>query len=188
ARPLRAAPRPAAPPGAAGTLIAALPAGKSQEHTVAKVAAAVELALASQPPVPAAANPAPGALIPLAARPTPRPGLFAQDRATQAKLSPGSTVPVPTIPVAPAALPVDNRGAWVVQLGGTHNRSNGERLLLQAALQEMEALEGSKREMLPTGSPGWYRARFVGLSKSAAQAACARLAARQTPCEVISGG
>ena len=51
----------------------------------------------------------------------------------------------------------------------------------------MEALEGSRRDLQPTGDPGWYRARFVGLSEDAAEAACARLAARQTPCQVLTG-
>lgn len=77
---------------------------------------------------------------------------------------------------------------WVVELGGTHEKSRAERLLLTTALQELEALEGSKRVMAPTGSPGWYKARFVGLDQASAQAACARLAARQTPCEVYQGG
>ena len=82
----------------------------------------------------------------------------------------------------------DNTGSWAVQLGGKHNRSNGERLLLRTALQEMEALEGSVREMKPTGEPGWYRARFTGLSEDAARTACARLAARQMACEVMAEG
>jgi len=82
----------------------------------------------------------------------------------------------------------DNTGSWAVQLGGKHNRSNGERLLLRTALQEMEALEGSVREMKPTGDPGWYRARFTGLSEDAARTACARLAARQMACEVMAEG
>lgn len=83
----------------------------------------------------------------------------------------------------------DTSGSWIVQLGGKHNRSNGERLLLRTALQEMEALEGSVREMKPTGgAPGWYRARFIGLSEEAARTACARLAARQMACEVMAGG
>lgn len=77
---------------------------------------------------------------------------------------------------------------WAVQLGGTHNRTNAERLLLRTALEEMETLDGSKRDLKPAGSPGWYHARFVGLSRQAAQTACARLAARQTPCEVVAVG
>ncbi len=87
------------------------------------------------------------------------------------------------------AAPTGRRvGDWIVQLGGTHNRTNAEKLLLRTALEEMEALEGSKRDLKPAGSPGWYHARFVGLSQAQATAACARLAARQTPCEVIGTG
>ncbi|MEO0914135.1 MAG: SPOR domain-containing protein, partial [Pseudomonadota bacterium] len=77
---------------------------------------------------------------------------------------------------------------YTVQLGGKYTRGEAERLLLTTALQEMEALEGSRRHLAPAGAKGWYKAQFVGLSEREAQTACARLAARQTACEVVSGG
>ncbi|MEM9779584.1 MAG: D-alanyl-D-alanine carboxypeptidase family protein [Pseudomonadota bacterium] len=121
-------------------------------------------------------QPSPKARLPVSTRPLRR----------SVAASVVASAPPPLEPTV-KAVRQNNEGAWVVQLGGQHNRTNGERLLLQTALQEMEALEGSKRVMLPTGQPGWYRASFVGLSEDAAQAACARLAARQTPCQVMQG-
>ncbi|WP_112321241.1 D-alanyl-D-alanine carboxypeptidase [Oceanibium sediminis] len=122
-------------------------------------------------------------LLPAAMSPRRRPkGL------TVAALTPTDTVQN-RAPLEAKSVRADNRGTYVVQLGGQHNRSNAERLLLTTALQEMEALEGSQRDLQPTGQPGWYRARFVGLSAQAAETACARLAAaRQTPCQVLTGG
>ena len=100
---------------------------------------------------------------------------------------------LPAVATTQSAAPVVAEGAaqeadWVLQLEGKYNRSQAERLLLTTALQEMEALDGAKREMTPAGSPGWYHARFIGLSEDAAATACARLAARQTACEVMQGG
>lgn len=106
-----------------------------------------------------------------------------------------SDLPVPkTVQVARAqtvvtdAKPSRKAGSWAVRIGGTHNRNEAERLLLTTALQEMEALEGSSREITPTSTRGMYRAQFVGLQKTEAQKACARLAARQTACEVVAQG
>ena len=113
-------------------------------------------------------------------RPRPRPATL-MAAATPAK------DPTPKAVRAASTAGIGADQGWVLQIGGKHNRSNAERVLLTTALQEMEALEGSRREMQPTGEPGWYRARFVGLSQSAAEAACARLAARQTPCQVMNG-
>ncbi len=104
------------------------------------------------------------------------------------------SLPVPkTIRMASASPKVPAADApdmqkYIVQLGGKLNRSDAERLLLTTALQEMEALEGSSRRLAPTGQKGWFKAQFVGLSAREAQTACARLAARQTACEVVVQG
>ncbi|MSU88543.1 serine hydrolase [Rhodobacteraceae bacterium 2CG4] len=149
-------------------------------------AAALEIATAVAAAVPD--GPAAGSRVPAIGAPPARPGDLRTAVATRQDGSTGSAPePAKTVRVA-SSTSTAGGGSWVVQLGGTHNRSQAERLLLITALQEMEALEGSKREMKPAGSPGWYRARFVGLSEDQAQTACARLAARQTPCEVMQGG
>ncbi|MEM9229596.1 MAG: D-alanyl-D-alanine carboxypeptidase family protein [Pseudomonadota bacterium] len=153
--------------------VAAVESAASQ--IVAEVAKSLAVEEVAGAPTSAPVQPVPQARIPVSTRPL---------RRSAASVA----VAVAAVP-PPATQPVrqNNEGQWVVQLGGTHNRTNGERLLLQTALQEMEALEGSKRVMQPTASPGWFRASFVGLSEDAALAACARLAARQTPCQVMQG-
>lgn len=109
-------------------------------------------------------------------RPQPRPSDLRVVRTAAAE-----TKPTPAVTRKRA-------GNWVVQLGGTHNRSDAERLLLTTALQEMEALEGSSRRLAPTSTRGRYLAQFVGLPKPMAEKACARLAARQTACQVVAIG
>ncbi|MEM1265762.1 MAG: D-alanyl-D-alanine carboxypeptidase family protein [Pseudomonadota bacterium] len=78
-------------------------------------------------------------------------------------------------------------GDFGVELGGSWSRPDAERLLLRTALQELEALEGSQRRLMPSGG-GRYRAQFVGLTRTEAETACARLSARQTECSVMSVG
>jgi len=83
-----------------------------------------------------------------------------------------------------------SNGAWAVQLGAFPTRNQAERLLLTTALQDLEAFDGAVRTVVPTrvkGAP-MYRARFVGLSKSDAQKACARLKARANDCLAVSPG
>ncbi len=152
-------------------------------------AEAIETASASATAgIAAATGPAPGSLVPVAIAPPARPSNLRETVRVAHHATTKGNAPSPAKTVRVSDGRADTGGSWVVQLGGTHNRSQAERLLLTTALQEMEALEGSKREMKPAGNPGWYRARFVGLSEGQAQTACARLAARQTPCEVLQGG
>ncbi len=79
---------------------------------------------------------------------------------------------------------------WAVDLGSFANRTQAEKLLLVAALQEFSALDGAFRKIdaVQRGGRKEFRARFVGLTKSDAARACAGLAARQTNCVPISPG
>ncbi|MEO0386505.1 MAG: serine hydrolase [Pseudomonadota bacterium] len=162
----RPMPRPAAP---AEVVIAEVrqistQSAKSVDTAVEEtVVAAVQVALAAEEIAPDH-SPADFAIIP----PRPRP----------------ADLPVPkSIRVAAAKPPAPGR--YVVELGGSYSRGEAERLLLRTALQELEALEGSERRLLPSGT-GQYRAQFVGLTEAEAETACARLAARQTACAVVS--
>lgn len=87
---------------------------------------------------------------------------------------------------------VNTRGAksWSVHLGTYGNRNEAERLLLQTALQDLTALEGAYRKIEPTHEKGRrvFRARFVGLTKTDAERACARLNARSETCVTLSPG
>ena len=81
-------------------------------------------------------------------------------------------------------------GGWSVQLGAYSSRYKAEKVLLRTALADLRALEGALRKIAPTKSDGrtLYRARFVGLSATSAQRACARLKARNEPCTPVAPG
>lgn len=85
-------------------------------------------------------------------------------------------------------MPVQEMGDWSVQIGTYRNRVNTEKLLLQTALMDLDALQGALRKVEVTQVEGvtMYRAQFVGLSQSDAAKACARLNARDSTCDIIS--
>ncbi len=93
---------------------------------------------------------------------------------------------------APSLVQVRPKGdkSWSVHLGTYGNRNEAERLLLKMALQDLTALEGAYRKIEPTHEQGRrvYRARFVGLTKTDAERACARLTARAETCVTLSPG
>jgi D-alanyl-D-alanine carboxypeptidase len=82
------------------------------------------------------------------------------------------------------------RRGWDVQLGAFSNRSKAERILLQVALQDLQALEGASRRVVPTRVKGIkvYQAKFVGLDREKAERACARLVARNVRCKSTGPG
>ncbi len=96
----------------------------------------------------------------------------------------------PARDVTPNAAAPPASGSWSVNLGLFGSRGEAERMLLQAALQDLEAFEGGVRKVDARADKGRtvYRARFVGLSKAAAENACARLASRQTACSAVAPG
>jgi D-alanyl-D-alanine carboxypeptidase len=79
---------------------------------------------------------------------------------------------------------------WAVQVGAFSSRQQAEKALLQAALRELDSLDGSERRIDYATVNGYkkYRARFVGLNQAAANLACARLRARNQPCFPVSPG
>nr|WP_238941276.1 D-alanyl-D-alanine carboxypeptidase family protein [Jannaschia sp. Os4] len=77
-----------------------------------------------------------------------------------------------------------NRDYGIV-LGKRRTRSDADKLLLTAAMRELETLDGTIRG-LQVVQGGW-RPSFLGLSLTEAQRACQRLAARDMDCEVMRG-
>ena len=69
---------------------------------------------------------------------------------------------------------------WAVNLGKFPSRSAAERALLQTALAETRALQGSLRK-INQASSGW-EATFAGLTHDQADLACRRLQARAITC------
>lgn len=73
--------------------------------------------------------------------------------------------------------------AWGIDLGAFDSRTAAEKHLLRTALQDLSALDGALRKVVPRA--GRYQARFVGLSEDRATRACARLSARRQTCTPI---
>ena len=72
---------------------------------------------------------------------------------------------------------------WGINVGRFPNRYAAEKALLQTALAEMTALDGSLRKVVQRS--GGYDANFLGLSRESADLACRRLQARQITCFMI---
>ncbi len=105
----------------------------------------------------------------------------------------GSVALAAVPPVAPPAPMVrattqDTRGAYAVQVGAFRSISQAERLLIKAALVDIDSFSGAQRDIARANVQGvtMYQARFVGMSAAAAAKACDRLQARQSDCAVIS--
>lgn len=135
--------------------------------------------------------------------PIPAPVIASVAPAAPLRRPAGLRAPTQLVLAAPVANPVVKAaqtaaqpmnvhapGEFAVELGRYRNRSNAERLLLQAALMDLEAFDGAMRRVEVTQVQGitMYRAQFVGLSQEAAQNACARMLAREAQCEVLAPG
>ena len=72
---------------------------------------------------------------------------------------------------------------WGVRIGRFPSRYAAEKELLRTALRDMAALDGSLRKVVRRAT-GW-EANFIGLSKSQASSACARISARGDSCETF---
>lgn len=81
-------------------------------------------------------------------------------------------------------------GGWSVQLGAYKTRFKAQKTLLRTALADLNSLEGAHRKIIGAKVDGrhLYRARFIGVSEVSARKACARLKARNQPCNVIAPG
>ena len=73
---------------------------------------------------------------------------------------------------------------WGIDLGAFATRSEAEKLLMATALQDLSALDGALRKIAVHG--GKYMARFVGLSETMANRACARITAQRRNCAPLS--
>jgi len=73
-----------------------------------------------------------------------------------------------------------------VSLGPQPSERAAERLLLRTALREIGTFDTALRRVVRSG--GAYDARFQGMTEDQAMRACARLSARNMPCQTIGPG
>jgi D-alanyl-D-alanine carboxypeptidase len=130
------------------------------------------------PPVTAAApavSPPPAPPVDTPAEPTAQPAKVA---------SAGSSVPVPTTTSASTAKP---RGGWLIQIGALPDEKEA-RQRLETAQNVAKRLLGKAdpfTERTEKGDKVLFRARFAGLEKDQAEAACKHLKRSAIPCMLL---
>jgi len=136
----------------------------------------------------------------VAGGPAPRPPARAVARPAATAIGSPSTFAVEALtPVARSegALTADTRSEgdtgrsdWGVQLGAFRSKGDAERHLLTMALRDMPELNGGLRRIESAQLQGvtLFRAQFVGLSQTAAEAACATLVRERADCQTLSPG
>jgi D-alanyl-D-alanine carboxypeptidase len=98
--------------------------------------------------------------------------------------SAGNSVPVPTASAAPVVKP---RGAWLIQVGALPDESDAKQRL-EAAQNKAKNLLGKAdpfTERTEKGDKVLFRARFAGLEKDQAEAACKHLKRSAIPCMLL---
>jgi D-alanyl-D-alanine carboxypeptidase len=145
-------------------------------------------------PISPPASPPPAAPVTAAAAPvSPPPALPpvappaepAEPAAQPAKVaSAGSSVPVPTTSAAPVT---KQRGGWLIQIGALPDE-NEARQRLETAQNKAKGLLGKAdpfTERTEKGDKVLFRARFAGLEKDQAEAACKHLKRSAIPCMLL---
>ncbi len=154
-------PAPAAPPVAA-KIEAPLPA----------------LVTASKPDVPAPAL----SFAPIAAKAEPA----APPAASPARVAAAEPAPAPARASAPAAKP-QHRSGWIIQVGAFPAEQEAKKRLSSAQTKAAKLLTKAEAftETVEKGGTTLYRARFAGLDKDSAEAACKYLKRNDVECVTI---
>jgi D-alanyl-D-alanine carboxypeptidase len=133
-----------------------------------------------QPPVIAPSDPAP---------PVPEPPIAKADTAPAAPVkvaatTPREPVPVPT-PTSEAA--AKSRTGWIIQIGALPDEKDAwQRLeLAQSKAKTILGKADPFTERIEKGEQVLFRARFAGLEKSQAEAACKHLKRSDIPCMLL---
>jgi D-alanyl-D-alanine carboxypeptidase len=139
--------------------------------------------VAAAPPPASSPAASPPDSTPVAAAPAPVP--VPPPAAPTAKVaSAGNSVPVPTASAAPAIKP---RGAWLIQVGALPDESEAKQRLETAQSKAKDLLGRADpfTERTEKGEKVLFRARFAGLEKDQAEAACKHLKRSAIPCMLL---
>jgi D-alanyl-D-alanine carboxypeptidase len=144
--------------------------------------------VAAAPPPASSPAASPPDSTPVAAPPVPVPPPAAkviEPAAPTAKVaSAGNSVPVPAASAAPAIKP---RGAWLIQIGALPDESEAKQRLETAQSKAKDLLGRADpfTERTEKGDKVLFRARFAGLEKDQAEAACKHLKRSAIPCMLL---
>lgn len=80
----------------------------------------------------------------------------------------------------------DSEDTWVVQVGAFRERNVASNWLSEVGRRFREHFRNAEGAVSDAAN-GWYRARYSGLSREAAEAACAAMTERRVSCMVLRG-
>ena len=116
--------------------------------------------------------------------PPPAPPTVAQPRPATKVATLGNDTPAPAAPAEPVT---KQRGGWLIQVGALPDETEA-RQRLENARSKAKALLGKAdpfTERTEKGDKVLYRARFAGLEKNQAEAACKHLKRSDIPCMLL---
>jgi D-alanyl-D-alanine carboxypeptidase len=190
-----AAPIAAAKPEALAQAVA-VPALKPEQPTPVPAAAAKPEVTAppppapttiakSEPPAPVAAKPEPAAPAPAPVAAT-KPGLPTPLPTARPATAPARTASADPARTAPAAKP-QQRSGWIIQVGAYPAERAAKERLSSVQSKAPKILTGAEAftETIEKGGTTYYRARFAGLDKDKAEAACKYLKKNDVECVTI---
>ncbi|MBS0560321.1 MAG: lytic transglycosylase domain-containing protein [Proteobacteria bacterium] len=106
--------------------------------------------------------------------------------ATPAVVLASAAAPAYTAPARPSSV---GKGDWGIQVGAFPDPTHTQAVLTAARMSAGDLVAGAQPVVIPVQRTGTlYRGRFVGLSASAAAAACDRLASRGMDCFAVPPG
>lgn len=98
-----------------------------------------------------------------------------------ARAEPTPTPPPPTTPVRAQG---DAATGWIVQVGAFREQNVAQDWLGEVGRRFRDQFRNAEGAVTPSDN-GWFRARYVGFTRAAADAACEVLEERNVPCMVI---
>src|SRR6478752_7255090 len=190
--------RAAAPVAASAPVVAVKPEPAPQPAPVVVAAAKPEPAPAPFPPPIAAKIEAPLPALVTASKPdVPAPALSfapiaakaepaAAPVASPARVAAAQPAPAPARATTPAAKP-QQRSGWIIQVGAFPAEQEAKKRLSSAQTKAAKLLTKAEAftETVEKGGTTLYRARFAGLDKDSAEAACKYLKRNDVECVTI---
>jgi D-alanyl-D-alanine carboxypeptidase len=143
--------------------------------------APVETAPSPVPPATAATAEPASEPLPVAAAPGSVPVRVAQAENVAAPIPPSTPVP------AAQAAKAQTRSGWIIQVGAYHVEQEAKERLSAVQTKAAKVLTGADpfTEVFDKGGTTYYRARFAGLDRDKAEAACKYLKRNDVECVAI---
>ena len=92
--------------------------------------------------------------------------------------------PLPPPPSTPVRAQGDGATGWIVQVGAFREQNVAQDWLGEVGRRFRDQFSSSEGAVTPSEN-GWFRARYLGFTRAAADAACETLSERNVPCMVI---